>query len=152
MTHVTDRWYLRTPFLAIALALLLSCTLARAQTRPATAPDAGVAKLLAEIKAMRKSYKDETGEALPMAQAMLELNAKLAPYLPAGGGGAGQPRAGQAQNPGGQSRPSSSTKSPGGVAGIPPSASARVAPVRPITEEERRQELTPEFFADIGLW
>lgn len=109
-------------------------------------------EVLAEIKAMRKAYKDETGEALPMAQAMLELNAKLAPYLPAGGGGAGQPRAGQAQNPGGQSSPSSSTKSPGGVAGIPPSASARVAPVRPITEEERRQELTPEFFADIGLW
>ncbi len=109
-------------------------------------------EVIAELKDMRKAYRAETGEALPMAQAMLELNAKLAPYLPAGGGGAGQPRAGQAQNPGGQSNPSSSAKSPGGVAGIPPSASARVAPVRPATEEERRQELTPEFFADIGLW
>jgi hypothetical protein len=109
-------------------------------------------EVIAEIKSMRKAYRDETGEALPMAQAMLGLNAKLAPYLPAGGGGAGQPRVEQTQNPGGQSSPSSSTKSPGGVAGIPPSASARVAAVRPITEDERRQELTPEFFADIGLW
>jgi hypothetical protein len=109
-------------------------------------------EVVAELKSMRKAYLDENGEPLPMAQAMLALNEKLAPYLPAGGGGAGQPRVAQTQNPGGQSSPSSSTKSPGGVAGIPPSASARVAAVRPITEDERRQELTPEFFADIGLW
>lgn len=104
-----------------------------------------------ELVSMKREYKKATGTALTDEQAMVQLEKQLALLVKQQGGGAGNPRSSEGQNPGGKSSQSSSTKSPGGVAGIPPSASTRVAPVRPATDEEQRQELTPEYLASIGL-
>jgi hypothetical protein len=107
--------------------------------------------VLTELVSMKRAYKAETGTALPDGEAMLQLDQQLALLLRQEGGGAGNPQPEEGRNPGGKPSQSSPAKRTGSVAGIPPSASTRVAPVRQATEEERRQELTPEFYADLGL-
>lgn len=107
--------------------------------------------VLSELVSMKRAYKAETGTALPDGEAMLQLDQQLALLLRQEGGGAGNPQLEESQNPGGKPSQSSPAKRTGSVAGIPPSASTRVAATRPATEEERRQELTPEFYAELGL-
>jgi hypothetical protein len=108
-------------------------------------------ELLNEVVAIKRTHLAETGEALPDGEALLELERQVALLRKQQGGGAGNPRPEESRNPGGKPSLSSPAKRTGSVAGIPPSASARVAPIRPATEEELRQELTPEYYDAIGL-
>jgi hypothetical protein len=124
-----------------------------ATTYPTLAKYVGVRPqaVIDELVSMKSAYKAETGEALSDSEAMLQLDQQLALLLRQEGSGAGTPRLEESRNPGGKPNLSSSAKKAGSVAGIPPSASSRVAPTRPATDEELRQELTPDYWASLGL-
>lgn len=109
-------------------------------------------EVLAEIITLKRAHREATEQTLSDAEAMLQLDQQLALLLEGQRGGAGNPRAEPASNPGGQPSQSSPARLPSLVAGIPPSASTRVPTQREPTEEERRQDYTPEFLRDIGLW
>lgn len=109
-------------------------------------------EVLSYIADMKREHKDTYGTVLPDAEAMVELEKQLALLTNGQRGGAGNPQGLAAVNPGGQSSQSSSTRHPSLVAGIPPSASTRVPAQREPTDEERRQDITPELLQDIGLW
>ncbi len=108
-------------------------------------------EVLNEIVNMKRQHRQTYDATLTDAEAMLQLDQQLA-RLTGASGGAGQPRPEQGHKPGGQSDQSNPAREPSRVAGIPPSASTQVPAQREPTDDERRQELTPEFYQGIGLW